>query len=353
MQVAVIGAGIGGLTLARALTRRSIDVTIYERRDRYARTGLGLLLLPNGMAALDALGLGDEIRALSNPLDLAVIRSIKGRSLVQFPLEGHRGIARLDLLNRLQAGVEPSCVRWESSFQSLSSTDPAEATVGGEVIRPDLLVGADGARSTMRPFVAPDFRLKQCMVSELVSVCDAPDLAALYDRTFIKHVSPAERLAVGLVPAAYGKIVWFLQFDAGARGPLPSDPVGKRAFVEDLVGSWARPVQDLVERTDFVHTHLWRTPAPGPCAPLVTGRVVLIGDAAHPFPTLTSQGANAAMVDATVLARHLDSADSIEEALRAFVAERTPRIEEITRGGQQLVDTFVEGGAPGRLPLVH
>ena len=354
MRVAIIGAGIGGLTLGRALARAGIDATIHERRDRYARTGLGLLLLPNGLAALDAVGLGDVIRCLSNPIDLAVIRGADGHSVAQFPLEGHRGIARLDLLSQLELGVAQRALRWTETFRTFTHrADGITAQIGSREVTADLLVGADGVRSTVRRQIAPDWQLEQCPVSELVSVCEAPDLSALYDRTFIKHVQPEQRLAVGLVPAAHGKVVWFLQFDASDHRAVPDDPEGKRAFVRDLVGQWSDPVSQLLERTDFNGTHLWRTPAPGAPAPLVTGRVVLIGDAAHPFPTLTSQGANAAIADAVSLARHLSGASDIDDALAAFALERAPRIEAIRGGGERLVAAFMEGGSQTTLPLVH
>lgn len=353
MHVAIIGAGISGLTLARALAHRKISYTLYERRNQYARAGLGLLLLPNGMAALDEVGLGDEIRQLSNPLDLAVMRTIHGKAVAQFPLNGHRGIARIELLTRLQRGVSEATVRWGRAFESLTSVNPVVAIVGGEEIRADLLVAADGARSTVRAEVAPSWRLAQCPVSELVSVCDTPDLAALYDRTFVKHLAPGERLAVGLLPGAQGRMVWFVQFDANQRGAVPSTARGKKRFVRRLVGEWADPIPELVERTDFTNTHLWRTPAPGIPAPMVNGRVVLIGDAAHPFPTLTSQGANAAMVDAVVLARHLDEAADIDEALRKTDEERAPRLEQIRQGGIKLVEAFCSSEPITGLPMVH
>ncbi len=349
----MIGAGIGGLTLGRALARQGIEATLYERQPRYGRTGLGLLLLPNGLAALDAVGLGEQVRDLSNPIDLAVVRRFDGTGLAQHRLTEHRGIARLDLLTVLQAGVSDDAIRWNMPLETITSTsEPVVAQVGGEEVQVDLLVAADGARSTARGIVAPDWRLERCRVSELVSVCDAPDLAALFDRTFIKHVKAGARLAVGLVPAAFGKVVWFVQFDATMWPPVPDDRAGKRAFVQDLVGDFADPIPELIERTDWVHTHLWRTPAPGPSAPLVTDRVVLLGDASHPFPTLTSQGANAAMVDAIVLARHLVETQDVEEALARFAVEREPRLEEIRAGGEKLVDSFVHDNDGRDLPMV-
>ncbi len=352
MDVAIVGAGIGGLAFARALELRSIRCTVYEQRNRYARSGLGLLLLPNGLAALDALGLGDEVRALSNPLDRAVIRTSAGVPLGQYRLQGHRGIARMDLMGPLQTAVPETVVRFEAPFEGLLGEAPLRARVGGVEVQPDLLVAADGSRSSVRSVVAPEWRLEPCPVSELVSVCVAPDLAALYDRTFLKSMATGERLAVGLVPGAFGKIVWFVQFDAREVGQVPTGSSAKREFVRQLVGHWADPIPELVERTDFTHTHLWVTPSPARPPAMVHGRVVLIGDAAHPFPTLTSQGANAALEDAVALARHLSEGPSIDEALAAFEAERRPRLEEIRVGGQALLDSFLSADSSSLLPLV-
>jgi 2-polyprenyl-6-methoxyphenol hydroxylase-like FAD-dependent oxidoreductase len=351
-NIAVIGAGIGGLALARALARIGAKATLYERRERFAGSGLGLLLLPNGLAALDALGLGPVVRRRSNVIERAVLRQADGTPIFEIGMHEHRGIARGDLLELLQVGVSSDRLRWGAALETLSqSVAGVVARVGGEDIAAELLVGADGVQSTVRRVVAPDWRLTQCAVRELVSVCDAPDIASLNDRKFVKHVHREKRLAVGLLPVASGKIIWYVQFDATMQRPVPTDPEKKREFVWDLVGDWAHPVPELVDRTDFALTHMWRSPGPGPSAPLVTGRVVLVGDAAHPFPTLTSQGANSSLVDAVVLARHLEAGDSIESALAGFASERRPRIEQIREGGMRLVESFLVGG-PAELPLV-
>lgn len=354
MDVAIVGSGMGGLALGRALAARGIETTILERRDRYARTGLGLLLLPNGLAALDRLGLGDEARERSNPLDLAVLRSDDGKPIAQFELDQHRGIARRELLSLLESGVDNDAVQWGWNFTG-AEQDAEGVTVhdGERSLRCKVLIGADGARSSVRKVVAPDWSSPRCDVVELVSVCDAPELASIYDRTFVKHIRPGARLAVGLVPAAYGRIVWFVQFDAGVVDELPDSPEAKRLFVRNLIGDFASPVPDLVERTDFVSTHLWATPMPCPAAPLATGRIGLIGDAAHPFPTLTSQGANAAIADASILATHFDEHGITPDALASFAAARAERVDQIHRDGANLVDTFLHGGDDAALPMVQ
>jgi len=353
-SIEIVGGGIGGLALGRSLVRSGLGGTIYEKRDRYGPTGLGLLLLPNGLAALDELGLGEDARACSNPIDLAVIRSCEGRALSQFPLREHRGIARHDLLTMLESGVGDSAVAWSHGLTELQQeADHVAFKVGGEWKRSRLLVGADGAGSFMRGLVAPDWNRTPCLVAELVSVCDAPDLAALYDRTFVKHVKPGVPLAVGLVPAAYGQVVWFVQFSLDHAPAVPRAFQDKQAYLAELLEGWGDPIPELIERTDYVHTHLWMTPAPGPSAPMATGRVALIGDASHPFPTLSSQGANSALEDAVVLGRHLALGGARPETLAAFAAERAPRIAEINAGGEQLVTAFLAAEDSEMLPMVQ
>jgi len=353
VKVAIIGAGIGGLALGRALTRQGLDVAIYEQKDRYARTGLGLLLMPNGVKALDQLGLGADIRERSNPLDLGVLRKSDGSHISKKVMDGPRGISRLDLLTLLERGVEDNAVRWQQPLVDMRQDDDSVIlNVGGSEMQADLIVGADGVRSTLRSLLLPDWQVNACAVTELVSVCDAPDIAALYDRTFVKHLAPEGRLAVGLVPASHGRVVWFVQFDNRLWPAKPSTPDEMRRFTTEVVGTWASPIPDLIERTDFVHTHLWRTPEPGPVAPMVHGRAVLIGDAAHAFPTLTSQGANAALVDAQVLAEEIGAGGTVHEALARFDARRAPRLEKIRRGGAALVSAFLSANAITELPVV-
>ncbi len=353
-SVEIVGGGIGGLALGRSLSRAGLSATIYEKRDRYGPTGLGLLLLPNGLEALDELGLGDDARAVSNPIDLAVIRSCEGRAMAQFPLQEHRGIARHDLLTLLESGVAEGTVAWSHGLTELrQEVDHVAFKAGGTWRKSRVLVGADGANSAMRSRIAPDWQRQPCAVAELVSVCDAPDLSALFDRTFVKHVKPGVPLAVGLVPAAYGQVVWFVQFSLEHAPALPRSFQDKQAYLAALLDGWGHPIPELIERTDYVHTHLWMTPAPGPSAPLATGRVALIGDACHPFPTLTSQGANSALEDAVVLGRHLALGGPAPETLAAFAAERAPRIAEINAGGEHLVAAFLAAEDAEMLPMVQ
>lgn len=192
-----------------------------------------------------------------------------------------------------------------------------------------------------------------------MSVTHAPDLAAVLDRTFMKIMAPEGGLAVGIVPSQRGRIIWFIQYDGRRFMDLPTTPESRRRFAERLVGGWKEPVGELVDRTDFGTSYVWRTVAPTEPAPLHDGRVVLIGDAAHPLPTLTSQGANTALVDGVTIGEDLlasiQSGTDPTEAMARYDRLRRPRITEVLRGGVRLVDDFLDPNQETSrpIPLVH
>src|SRR6188508_619251 len=81
-RAGIVGGGIGGLTAAIALRKAGWDVTVYERAPEFGEVGAGLVLLPNALAALDEIGVGDEVRANSHPYGLGGIRNLRGRTLM-------------------------------------------------------------------------------------------------------------------------------------------------------------------------------------------------------------------------------------------------------------------------------
>lgn len=130
---------MGGLAAAACLRRGGVDLTVYERAAVYGRVGLGLLLLPNGMGALDRLGLGSRARELARPLDLAVLRRPDATFIKCMALEHHLGIVRADLTELLSEAVprRPSstamnCGTWSrpttASASSSRTRSPSRST---------------------------------------------------------------------------------------------------------------------------------------------------------------------------------------------------------------------------------
>ncbi|MCP4869993.1 MAG: FAD-dependent monooxygenase [Proteobacteria bacterium] len=361
MRIAIIGGGIGGLATAACLKQASVDVTVYEKAALYARVGLGLLLLPNGMEALDQIGLGNRARELARPLDLAVLRRPDATFVKCMTLEHHLGIVRADLTELLTEGVPRETIRHSHELKTLTQTEDCVRLEFQEQdpVEVDFAIAADGVHSACRRSLFPDWRPAESRIRELVSVCHAPDLAAVLDRTFMKILSEEGGLAAGIVPSQRGRIIWFIQYDGRRFMDLPTTPKSRRRFAERLVGDWKEPIGELVDRTDFGTSYVWRTVAPTEPAPMHAGRVALVGDSAHPMPTLTSQGANTALKDGVTVAEELlaafETGSDPVEALARYDRIRRPRIAEILRGGVRLVDDFLDPNQETSrpIPLVH
>ncbi len=126
-----------------------------------------------------------------------------------------------------------------------------------------------------------------------------------------------------------------------------------------MVGSWPDPIPQLIDETDFMESHVWRTTDFDALDRLHDGRVALAGDAAHAFLTFTSQGVSAALEDAEALAEcfaeHFER-DGVAKVFEAYDARRRPGLQKMVDDGRELARRFLypERYLDGRkLPLVY
>ncbi len=161
MRAVVAGGGIGGLACALALARHGWDVEVLERAPAFAEVGAGLSLWPNGLRALDALGVGEQVREHAALAGQAGIRDTSGRWLSRTDtaaLQRRFGpvamIHRADLLEVLRAAVPRQSLRHDVTVRGAAPDGTVTHDRGQS--RADLIVGADGIRSTVRTAVWPD-----------------------------------------------------------------------------------------------------------------------------------------------------------------------------------------------------
>jgi FAD-dependent urate hydroxylase len=167
LRVAVVGAGIGGLTAALSLHRFGHHPVVVEQTRQLRPVGAGISLWPNGIKVLNLLGLGSDIAALGGTMDRMAYADRHGRTLLDFSLldlyarvgERARPVARAELqdllLTRVVGELGPDAVRLGVRATAVDDTgDRATvATEGGEAIEADLVVAADGTHSWMRDHV--------------------------------------------------------------------------------------------------------------------------------------------------------------------------------------------------------
>ncbi|GAA1985630.1 FAD-dependent monooxygenase [Amycolatopsis minnesotensis] len=333
----VIGAGIGGLCTAIGLREAGWEVRVLERAERLGSVGAGIGLWPNALHALDELGAGERITPLLPPPGSGTLRDRRGRVLVHWdnrellgalgkPLAG---VHRADLLGAVLSALPEGTVHTGIEVTGVTGDGTVRWT-GGEA-EADLVIGADGVHSAVRKALWPAHPGPVHGGSTAFRAV----LDAVPGGGVSTVVGPGTEF--GTLPLAGDRLYWYASLRAAADITY-EDP---KAFLLKRFDGWPPDVLDLIGRTpperilhnDLVHL---RTPL----ASYATGKVALIGDAAHAMLPFLAQGGCQAIEDATVLASLL-SRRPVPEALARYDAERRPRTQELvrlsTRAGQAVL----------------
>ena len=336
MRVIVIGSGIAGLAAAIALRRAGIDVTIYERASKLTEVGAGITLWSNAFRALDSMGAGDAVRAASLPVTCSEFRTRNGRMIAaSFPtasFERQLGtypflamIHRAQLVAALSGCLPADTARY--GFECLGAeTDGSRAVVhfkNGHSDEADFVIGADGIQSAIRTALFGPAGPRYAGYTCWRGVCSRPStLAAGY---FGEWWGRGRRF--GITTLLGDQVYWWATKNEPAGGRADDE----RAAVAAAFQGWADPVTTLIAATPataVLRNDILDRP---PMRRWASGRIGLIGDAAHPTTPNLGQGGCLAIEDAAVLARHLSNRAAAESALTAFAAERFPRTTAVTK----------------------
>lgn len=361
----VVGAGLGGLAVAGTLARSGWQVTLLERADRVRPEATAVVLWPNGVRALQALGLGAGLDAIATPLPDAGVRRPDGHWLVQprptpadrMPVVVHREdlhdalIAGLGDRVELRTGVAVDTVRVRPGQR------PAVGTAG-HLVEADLVVAADGTDSAVRRQLAPSSAVISSGCAAWRAVIPwyrAPRLPA--DQPLGGEVlgagyrfvaaSLGERGSSGA--SRRGGIYWVA---TAAGAPRPEPPETQLALLKRWYAGWPAPIGELLDATepaDLVQQEV-RELRPLPRAygfPAGPGGVVLLGDAAHAMPPHLGQGACLAFEDAATLSSLLRES-RLPDAVQAYDRLRRPRAATVVRQTRRMSAVLQ---ARGRLAL--
>jgi 2-polyprenyl-6-methoxyphenol hydroxylase-like FAD-dependent oxidoreductase len=337
----IVGAGIGGLAAAIALRQAGWQVRVFERAASPRELGFALLLAPNAMHALGALGLADVARRGGFITTNGEMRRPDGTVLRRFDTASARALLDEDavcilrpvlhgaLLDALgTAAIELSaCV---SRFTA--ATDAVELTLAdGRTFAGDLLVGADGVRSVIRAQLHPDEPPPR--PSGLLGVrgvaCDVVEE--------LRGVSGAQYfgrgMEAGVARAGGREVYWYMSVSAHRFGAARTAP----SIAAECARHFHQPFQTIVAKTNSEDLRVDELFDREPIADWGRGPVTLLGDAAHPMLPHAGQGAAQALEDAVALGQVMRQAvdrRAIDVALRQYEhvrAVRTRKVVEIAR----------------------
>ena len=355
MKVVIAGGGIGGLCAGIALAKTGFEVEVVERAPELTDVGAGIQLSPNATKGLAGLGVLEAIaQVASAPQVLEMRIGRTGKKVFSIPIaqEARKRygapyfhVHRADLIEILKraavfAGVQVKLGARVSAYVR----DADGLRVGldtGAIIPCDLLVGADGRRSTVRRQMLGDQepRYTGAVAWRMTVPSDvAPDLP----HAAIVWAGPGRHAVTYRIRR--GELINFVGVVETDRWPGESwDQPGDPAELAKDFGGWAPPIPDILASASncFVWALFDRDPLPK----WSEDRVVLLGDACHPMPPFQAQGAAMAIEDAIVLAKCLHAHGVSEASLKQYERLRKPRTTKVLASARANMGVFHRSNA--------
>ena len=345
-QIAIIGAGIGGVACASALAKFGIKAHIYEQTLQFSRVGAGIQMGPNATQVLHGLGLKEHLAQsafqpktnlnrvwntgeVSNdyPLSEHVIAKYGSPFYALHRADLHETLTQLVPSDQIHLGKKLTALHQDEKGVELQFAD-------GSSVHADAVIGADGVHSLIREHLlgpeAPRFtgriayrttypasRLKGLDIGESRTKWWGPD------RHIVIYYVTKKRDEIYFVTSQPEDANWTTKESWSSKGDLPK--------LQEAYAGFHPDVQAVIAACPEVHK--WALFERDPLNTWVQGRVMLLGDACHPMTPYMAQGAAMALEDSVVLARCLDAykGEDLNAIFKRYEALRKPRTSEIQK----------------------
>jgi salicylate hydroxylase len=339
LNVAIIGAGYGGASTAKAISLLGANVTVYERASRATEVGAGIGLRPSSLAQFRQWGIEEAIKAVSSPSDAfdiftpagALVHREPWPETAEFGVTTHL-IHRRDFIDALLSVLPAGMVQFGHKLAAIE--DRGDRTVvtfaNGKSVTADLVIGADGIKSQVRcalfsdkpPVFAREHAYRAVFSTDLLpGVIDNDDFRMYFD--------PGTGRKLYLLPLRHRGQVSF-DITVPSDDPTWSPTLTRELLVASLDGFDER-FRRITETIDLATVNARSAHDIDSVDSWHTDSVTLVGDAAHAMLHHQGQGANSAVLDAGGIADALEKAGSVREALALYQATRKPVTDELQR----------------------
>jgi len=339
VDIAILGAGMGGLAAAGALRKFGVKAQVFEQAEQFLRVGAGIQMAANPMKVLRALGLEERLRStafrhvarLHRDYDTGAVKSEYDMWSVEEKFGApHLMMHRADLHSALLSLLEPGSVHLNKKLLDFDQDGSGVSLrfADGSKVRARALIAADGVHSIVRkklfgaesPRYTGRIAYRAVFSSKLLRGVDVGDVAT-------KWWGPDRHIVIYYITAAKDEVYFTTSIPADTPDPeswtLKGDLNELRAAFKDFHGD-VRAVLDACP-----DTFKWPIYDRDPQERWGEGRIYLLGDACHPMTPYMAQGAASAIEDAAMLARSMEAYGDLDKAFSVYEATRRPRASKI------------------------
>ncbi|GAA4163801.1 FAD-dependent monooxygenase [Chryseobacterium ginsenosidimutans] len=343
-KVAIIGAGVSGLSMANYLEKNNIDYHLYERRTQNDLKGHGFILPKEGIEFLSNIINIDDLYKKGSFLKKYIHYSQSGEIISEKDLDDVFVVSRSALIEILANGVPKDKISYQSTVTLNGFSDgKADITLDeNNSLEADIVIASDGSRSRIRRTIFQDETMKAVLENEVVNIIENEELASKIESNFLKFHHENGGLTFGVLKLSSSKILWYCQFDI-TKFFINEDytPDCIRQFMLDNFGDWNPLVSSIIEGSSYENAHIWRVYELEKLNPFYHENVVFIGDAAHPLIPFTSQGVTSALKDSFTLTNLLVEGKDLQETFKTYEDNRRPEIDIHIKNGRALLEQFL------------
>jgi salicylate hydroxylase len=337
LRAAVVGGGIGGLSAACALSRRDIDVMVFEQAAALGEIGAGLTIFPNSLRQLERMGFGEALAAVGAKIgDGSEYYRADGTvvgSMLMTDSSGWNGIYgmhRADLLNVLAASLPSGTIR--TSHLCIGFEQDAAAArlkfANGETAEADIVIAADGIHSVLQKYVVEPTPPEYSRVRAYRGLIPREKLPGW--RQEAQQVWMGDGKHFMVYPVRSGRLLNYVGFVPSKNATTESwSAIGDRDELASSFDGWDPRVVRLLEAVESCFW--WGLYDRMPLASWTKGRLLLLGDAAHAMLPHLGQGANQAIEDGVALSVLLEGRDP------ADVPVIVPQYEKLRRARTDII----------------
>ncbi|WP_312299302.1 FAD-dependent monooxygenase [Chryseobacterium sp.] len=340
-KIAVVGAGISGLSMANYLEKHKIDYHIYERRKKEDLAGHGFLIPEEGIEYLKQIIDRSQLFEHGCFLKKYIQYSHTGNKLAEKDLHNVFATSRHSLINLLTQNIPHEKITYEETVTPCNTEKGKLKKSDGSYIDADIAIISDGSKSRIRKSLFQDEKMRQVQENEIVNIIKNKEIADSVENDFIKFHHEEGGLTFGILKLSEDTILWYSQFDNQKYRINECSAENLKNYMLEIFDNWHPLVPAIIRKSDYKNVHLWCVYELEELNPFYKDNIVFIGDAAHPLIPFTSQGVTSALKDSFLLTKYLVEEENYAKAFSRYESERKPEIEIHINNGRALLNQFL------------